>query len=239
MRTTCLRVAAALFMAGCDGLSPVPSAPTPPVVVTATQAPVPPSNTLAGVVRVAGIPTSGAKVALLTFETGAEITATLTDTNGSYSLSEVRNVSPFSGALVSVSKAAHFTETRYIPVFGEQRFDFELERADWAVTVGEAVQAAVVTSARCASLGYGGRGGAACQRFVITTPTPGVLEILVSSSNPAATFDITLLKPDGSIAGYVALLPLRAGVEAGLTYQIDVVHVDPSTREFVLRTAMR
>ena len=66
---------------------------------------------------------------------------------------------------------------------------------------------------------------------------------LTVTSAPAAPFDGTVLRPDGTIAVYTAtsVLPLRLRlpVTAGLTYQIDVVHISPATREFELNTTLQ
>lgn len=56
-------------------------------------------------------------------------------------------------------------------------------------------------------------------------------------------FDITVLRPDRTIGIYhgSSSSPLRVTlpVTEGLTYQIDVVHVDGGTREFELTTALQ
>lgn len=93
-----------VLLGACDGSRQgSPAAPTPSI-----SSPVPGGLTgayaLSGVVTATGLPVAGATVALLTFEAGTLIVSTLTDGNGSYTLSAVKNVSPYSGALVSVSK---------------------------------------------------------------------------------------------------------------------------------------
>jgi hypothetical protein len=118
--------------------------------------------------------------------------------------------------------------------------DFDLERARY-VSLGEVITSEVGASARCASLGYGGGGGSVCQRFALTVPEAGTLEVAVSSA-PATPFDLTILRPDGTIGVYGASpsqARLTLAVAAGLTYQIDVVHINPAIREFELRTTMR
>jgi hypothetical protein len=81
----------------------------------------------------------------------------------------------------------------------------------------------------------GGGNGNLCRRFAITAPAAGQLDGTVSWTT-AAPFDGTVLRPDGSIAAYVSApgppMRLTVRVEAGLTYQVDVVHIDPSSREF-------
>jgi hypothetical protein len=183
---------------------------------------------------------TGATVALLTFQTGALITSTMTDGTGAYHLQNVTNVST-SGALVSVSRPQYFTETRYVPIAGDTTSDFDLERAVH-ISVGERIQSRP-GDARCASLGYG-RGGTPCQRFAVTVPVSGTLEVELSDT-PASRFygDATILKPDGTIGIYdsppVSPMRLALAVAAGLTYQIDVVHRGTGTQEFALTTTVR
>jgi hypothetical protein len=204
-------------------------------------------HALAGIVRVAGVPVAGARVGLIKLgvqtpaSPGPEdlIASVVTNGDGSYSLSRVENVS-FSGALVGVSKLDYFTDTKYILMSQDRELDFDLERAV-NISVGQVILS-LVGDTRCASAGYGGGGGSSCRRFAVPIHASGTLEVTVSSS-PPAPFDITILRPDGSIGIYMAapLSPLKAtlAVSAGLTYQIDVVHVHPATREFELTTAFR
>lgn len=236
------RTVACLFgvvlLAACDG----PRDWSPPAPTPSPAVPIPGGLTgvyaLSGVVTAEGFTVAGATVALLAFEDGALIESTLTDGNGSYRLASVRNVSPFSGALVSVSKPEFFTATRYVPMNQDEKSDFDLERARH-ISVGQRIQSRP-SGARCASLGYGGGPGSECQRFALTAPTSGTLEVTVSSS-PASPFDATLLKPDGTIGVYVAAptTPLRLALQvlAGLTYQIDVVPIGGP--EFEVTTSMR
>lgn len=145
----------------------------------------------------------------------------------------------FSGALVSVSKADYFTDTKYILMSQDRQLDFDLEGAV-DIAVGQVISSQV-GEARCASMGYGGMGGAVCRRFALPLHASGTLEVTVSSS-PSSPFDITVLRPDGTIGVYVSSFsPLKVmlPVAAGLTYQIDVVHINPATREFELTTTLR
>jgi hypothetical protein len=122
----------------------------------------------------------------------------------------------------------------------DQQVDFELEPAAF-VPVGPVIQSAVGDAARCASLGYGGGGGAICRRFAVTVPDAGTLEITVTATPPTA-FDSTVLRPDGTIGIYkTSASPLRLSlpVAPGFTCQIDVVHINPPTREFELSTVRR
>jgi len=230
-----------VLLAACDDtrrdstLAPTPTqSPTSPAGSTAYA--------LSGVVTAAGLPIAGATVALLTFDSGALIASTVTDGNGSYHLSDVRNVS-VSGALVSVSRSGYFTETRYVPMTRDETSDFSLVHASH-ISVGERIRSRP-GDARCASLGYGGRGGTSCQRFALTVPVSGTLEVEVDST-PASISngDVTVLKPDGTIGIYASPpgwpLRLTFQVATGLTYQIDVVHRGvPGAQDFELTTALR
>ena len=136
--------------------------------------------------------------------------------------------------------ADYFTDTKYIQMSEDRRLDFDLERAV-NISVGQVVLSRI-GEARCASTGYGGMGGAVCQRFTLPLHASGTLEVAVSSS-PALPFDITILRPNGTIGIYAALFasPLKVtlAVPAGLTYQIDVVSISAAIREFELTTTLR
>jgi len=235
---------AVVLLAACDGARQgSPAAPTPTPSVPPPAGGLTGEYALSGVVTAAGLPVARATVALLTFETGDLITSTLTDGNGSYSLSAVKNVSPYSGALVSVSKSEYFTTTRYVPMTRDETSDFDLVHASH-ISVGERIRSRP-GDVRCASLGYGGRGGTPCQQFALTVPVSGTLEVEVNSTL-ASPFngDATILKPDGTIGIYASPpgWPLRFThqVAAGLTYQIDVVHRGPpGAQDFELTTALR
>jgi len=231
-----------LLFVACDGrgqgasfaptpIPPILNPPSPPIGANA-------GHTLSGVVTASGLPLTGATVALLDFDKGLLIASTHTDGSGSYRLSEVKNVSSFSGALVSVSKPDYFTETRYVWMAGDGQSNFALARAV-QVSLGEPARSRSV-DARCASLGYGGNSGSVCERFVVTVPASGALEVTVSS-RPIWPFDGTILNPDGTIGVYgtSTSMPLRLTlpVAAGFAYQIDVVPFGAS--EFEVTTALR
>ena len=83
-------------------------------------------------------------------------------------------------------KRDYFTDTKYILMSQDRQLEFDLERAVYIwlgqVTLGQ------VGEARCASAGYGGRGGATCSRFAVPVQASGTLEVTVSSS-PCVPFD--------------------------------------------------
>ena len=240
-----------VLLVACDESRLLPN-PTSPPTVTPTPNPCPPcplpgAHALSGVVRAAGVPVAGAKVGLIKIgpqtpvSPGPEelIAFGVTDGSGSYSFPSVENVS-FSGALVSVSKPDYFTDTKYILMSQDRQLDFDLEPAV-NISVGQVISGQV-GEARCASFGYGGGVGAACRRFAVPVHASGTLEVSLSSS-PALPFDVSVLRPDGTIGinGAFPLSPLKVTltVEDGLTYQIDVVHINPATREFELTTTLR
>jgi hypothetical protein len=192
---------------------------------------------LSGVVRVAGVPTAGATVALLADR--QIIASVVTDRSGAYGFPEVSNFS-FSGALVGASMPGYFTDTKYILMTGPRQLDFDLIEAA-RIPFGQRVRSPV-GDARCASLGYGGMGGAPCRRLVVTVPASGTLVVTLSAT-PSGPFDISILTALGAIVAYRAssVLPieLTASVETGLTYQVDVVAFSSSIREFELSTTLR
>lgn len=243
------------FLVGCADSRPSPAvlSPTPTTPVTPSPGPcqlpcpAPGAYALSGVVRVAGTPVTGAQVGLIKLGISAPVSpgpdeliaSMVTDGNGSYSFSRVENVS-FSGALVSVAKPGYFTDTKYIQMSQDRQLDFDLERAV-EISLGQIVKGQL-GEARCASTGYGGMGGAVCRRFAMPLPASGTLEVTVSSS-PASAFDITVLRQNGTIGIYAAssVSPLKVTLTgaAGSTYQIDVVCINPTTREFELMTTLR
>jgi hypothetical protein len=239
-----------VLIVGCADTRPssFPPSPNPVTTPTAPCPPCPPPgvHALSGVVKVAGVLVAGAKVGLIKLgpqtpvSPGPEelIASRMTDASGSYSFPSVENVS-FSGALVSVSKTDYFTDTKYILMSQDRQLDFDLERAV-DIALGQVILSGV-GEARCASFGYGGMGGAVCRRFALPLHASGTLEVSVSSSL-GVPFDVSILRPDGTIGINVSSFsPLKVTlpVAAGLTYQIDVVAIDPATREFELTTTLR
>jgi hypothetical protein len=143
---------------------------------------------LSGVVRVAGVPTAGATVALLADR--QIIASVVTDRSGAYGFPEVSNFS-FSGALVGASMPRYFTDTKYVLMTGPRQLDFELIEAE-QIPFGQMVSRPV-GDARCASLGYGGMGGALCRRLAVTVPASGTLVVMLSAT---PTRDFRYLHPD-------------------------------------------
>jgi hypothetical protein len=133
----------------------------------------------------------------------------------------------------------YFTDTKYILLTGPGQLDFDLIEAA-PIPLGQTVRSPV-GDARCASLGYGGMGGALCRRLAVAVPASGTLVVTLSAT-PGVPFDISILTPLGAIAAYrssVVPIEVSAPVEAGLTYQVDVVAISSSIREFELSTTLR
>ena len=179
----------------------------------------------------------GAKVSLVKFDLNGLLASMTTGENGLYTFASAEHVS-FSGALVSVVLPGYFTETRYILMGQHRTLDFVLERAE-AIPFGQTVRRQVGGEARCASLGYGGMGGAFCRRLALTVPASGALAVSLASI-PRSPVDITILRPDGTIGVYASTntvpLTVAIAVEAGSTYQIDAISPDQVAREFELTT---
>lgn len=239
---------ASLLAVAChDGPSPAPVVPTIEAPCIRTPTPTNPGvplsdipcgvYPLSGVVRVAGVPTSGATVALLADR--QIIASVVTDRSGAYGFPDVSNFS-FSGALVAASMPRYFTDTKYILMMGPRQLDFDLVEAA-QIPFGQLVTSPV-GDARCASLGYGGMDGALCRRLAVTVPASGTLVVTLSAT-PGGPFDVSILTPLGAIAAYrsspILSIELTASVDAGLTYQVDVVAVSSSIREFELSTTLR
>lgn len=247
MRCTWLPACAVVLFTACG------NSPTQPTAIPPTGAQAPPTlYSLSGVVRAAGVPLAGAKVGLVKFGVpspdlgpfatrGAEdlIAAVVTDASGSYSFPTAAFVS-FSGALVSVSRSEYFTDTKYILMTENRELNFDLEPAGY-ISVGQIIQTEI-GNARCASFGYGGGGGAVCRRFAVPVAASGTLEVSLSTS-PVQPFDLSVLRPDGTIAVYNASSssPVRVSlpVAAGLAYQIDAVHASAAARAFELIATLR
>jgi hypothetical protein len=186
---------------------------------------------------VAGTPIAGATVALLGDR--QIIASVVTDRSGAYSFPEVSNFS-FSGVLVGASMPGYLTDTKYILMTEPGQLDFDLIEAA-QIPFGETVSSRV-GDARCASLGYGGMGGARCSRLAVTVPASGTLVVTLSAT-PNAPFDMSILAPLGVIVAYRASstvpFELTASVEAGLTYQVDVVAIGSAISGFELSTTLR
>jgi hypothetical protein len=95
----------------------------------------------------------------------------MTDEKGAYRISGTQKPE----WLVSAAKPGYFTATSYVSIPGRQDFDMENETP---VPLGQTVRLTPGQS-RCASWGYGGGGGAACQRVVVDVVSAGLLEVRV------------------------------------------------------------
>ena len=229
-----------VWLAACDG---TPSVPTGPTGTAGSNPPVPPVTmyTVSGVVRTSsGVPVSGARVVVLG-QAGSISAAT--DGNGNYSISGVQASFDRMSPLLSASSASYFTDvefadSNYLPIVKDTKLDFSLAPVA-PISLGEVIQGRSPAGDRvCSHWGYG---SSACQRFALTAPTSGTLEVTVSAS--AFEFDFDVVGPDGTFALYDGSWksPLRVAipVNGGSTYEIRVIGGWSPPREFELRTALR
>lgn len=257
MKLTLACVCAIILLVACDNREPLPglNAPTPvpnPVpsptpTPVPTPSPIPPPAPagpyiLSGVVRdAANVPVAGAKVVLLDNDEGQELSASVTtDGNGHYSISNVWPSSYGYGPLVSASKSGYFAGLKWARVSQDTELDFALEPLTY-ISLGDVVRGSIGNAA-CAGLGYGGSpGGAPCQRFALTAPSSGTLEVMVSAS--LFNFDSNVIKPDGTIAversSSSSPVRMTLAVKGGMTYQIRVAGGWSPAREFELTTVLR
>jgi hypothetical protein len=146
--------------------------------------------------------------------------------------------------LLSASRAGFFTDVRftddsnYAPLSTDTLLDFALEPLV-EITLGQVVRGRSPTGPRvCSHWGYG---ASACQRFGVTAPATGFLDLTIFA--PIFAFDVDIVGPDGSFVLYDPswVSPLRRSipVAAGSTYEIRVVGGWEPPREFELSAAMR
>jgi hypothetical protein len=226
----------ALFGLGCDQSALIPTAPSQvPSSSPTASSPVPAATyTVFGVVRAAGnVPVVGAKVLVLGQESPASVVTT--DDNGSYKLL-VTGAQPWAmSPLVSASKRGYFTATKftdsnYAPISRDTQLDLELDPLV-SISLGEVVQGGNF-DAVCSHWGYG---AGACQRFALTVPSSGTLEVKVAAANNSGDLDI--VGPDGAFAAYIPYPSGLVVVKGGLTYEIRVTTA--GRRAFELTTALR
>ena len=232
-----------LALVGCDPRERSPVAPRTPG--TPPAAPGPTSSqtyTISGTVKTSeNLAAAGARVVVLGQESSAFAT---TDGDGHYSISGVRP-SPAEGMapLLSASKTGFFTDLKfadsnYLPISMDTGLDFAL--APWVqIPLGEVVRGLSPIGPRvCSHWGYG---ASECQRFGVTAPATGSLDVTISA--PLFNFDVDIVGPAGSFVLYdgrwASPLRLAIPVEAGATYELRVIGGWNPAREFELTVAMR
>lgn len=221
---------AIVLLVSCDSPPGSPLAPNP-VPVRPPAA----SHTLSGMVTAIGAPVVGVTVSVSWATDAATELAAATDGNGYYSIRDVRTSAP----LVRVSKAGYFTDFKYVSVSRDTQLDFDLDR--WVhISLGEVIQGRV-GDVICTRLE--GWGPKPCERFALTVPVRGTLEVTLSA--PVFAFHLDVVQPDGTYliyeGSYVSPLHGTVPVEAGLTYEIRVIGGPTawdSPREFELTTAL-
>ena len=258
MKRRCASLGIVALLSACSDSSSPPTSPTAvpsaTAISTPPDAPFPPparpgtTRALSGVVRGDGsIPAAGAEVVVLAvgWFGGYTIEASgTTDGEGSYTLPVVRAYAGPDGIgwlLVGASKPGYFADFKWWLDFPKDA-DLDLQLDRWAhIRVGETIRDRIAES-MCAGLGYGGWYGrrAPCQRYALTAPASGTLEVTVSA--PVFEFDVDIVKPDGLFAAYDGSnrspVRLTTPVDAGRTYEIRVAAIG-SAREFEVATAMR
>ena len=224
-----------LLMSACGEPTPAnPASPSlPPFAPPPTL-----TFTVSGVVRTAGEAVEGARVVVV----GEAIPAATTDHNGFYSVSGVPPSFDRLSPMLSAFKAGYFTDVAfanpaYAPINRNTTLDFNLVPAT-AIAVDEVVHGRVEGAGmRCSHWGYG---SSPCQRYAVTAPRTGTLEVAVTG--PITDFDVDIVGPDGQFVLYHNVLGPRQipiSVQAGSTYEIRVVGYFNEVREFELVTTMR
>ena len=242
MRAVTAGLCALLLVTACDVrdrsrgvgvLAPTPRQDPPP-------GPAGQTFTVSGVVSTAAnVPVAEARVVVLGQETAFATTAT----DGSYSISGVRSApTERMSPLLSASKTGFFTDVEfadrtYTPISRDTRLDFRLIPS-LAIPLGTVVQGqSPQGDPVCSHWGYG---STACQRYALTVPSSGILEVTLSG-NPF-NFDLDIVGPHGTFEAYDATwappVIVKIPVQAA-TYEIRVIGGWQPPREFVLSTALR
>ena len=252
---TCLGIV--VLLSACSDSRVLPTAPTSTSTFsssTPADAPFPPpappgtTRALVGTVRSDGnIPIAGAKVVVLAvgwFGASRVEASAITDGNGIYTMPEVRAYAGPDGIgwlLLGASTPVYFADFKWWLDFPKDAdLDLRLDPLTH-IRLGEVIRGQIGDT-ECAGLGYGGWYGkrAPCQRFAVTVPTSGTLDVTVSAA--MSDFDIDIVTSDGTFAAYDGY-PYPSGsphvripVSAGSTYQIRLAG---ARREFELTTALR
>jgi hypothetical protein len=257
MKRVCACLTIVVLLLACNDSRGLPTGPTsisnfnsPTAADAPFPPPAPPGTTraLVGTVRGDGnVPMVGAKVEV--FAVGwfgasrVEATA-VTDGDGVYTMPNIRayeGPDQIGWLLVGASTPGYFADFKWWLDFPKDAdLDLRLDPLRH-IRLGDAVRGQI-GDAECAGLGYGGWYGqrATCQRFAITVPTSGTLEVTVSAA--MTDFDIDIVTSDGTFVAYDGY-PYKSGsplvttpVSAGSTYQIRLAG---ARREFELTTALR
>ena len=197
--------------------------------------------TVSGVVTtVTNVPVDGVRVVVL----GQAEAGATTAADGSYSISGVQG-SPVElmSPLMSASKSGFFTDVEfanvnYEPITADTRLDFRLAPLV-SIAPGETIHGRSPSdNLDCSHWGYG---TGPCQRFALTMPASGILEVTLSGT--PFNFDLDIVGPRGDFEIYSAIWvsPLRVTipVHAGSTYEIRVIGGWEPPREFELTTTLK
>lgn len=242
---------AVVLLAACDLPRGGSTAPSALSGTTNPSVPTIPGRThrVFGAVTAGGVPAVGVQIAEIATKWGdecfipAEMSGTTTDANGNYSLSDVAEKPQGWDPWVRASKPGYFIDFRRPRLSEDTRLDFALD--PWAhISLGEVVRGTVnAGDARCAGNSYGLPGY--CERFAVTMPAAGTLEIALtwSSTRPDVVLDV--VSPNGSPCALfswpgASRHQLRIPADARSTYEIRVVDDgNASPLDFELTTALR
>lgn len=243
MRFILVSVCTILLSVACGDSRGLRRSPLAPEPIPPPAAPPPGSADLTGVVTAVGnSPAAGARVVVMGVDWPGNFvveSTTTSDASGHYSMTDVQPLAWAVWHLVGASKPGYFADFIWWMDFPKDAA-FDLVLDPWVHTsVGEVIQGRV-GEALCAGLGYGGwYGRDPCQRFALTAPRSGTLDVTLSA--PVFNFDLDVVV-DGTFAGYTSSsyspVQLSVQTQAGSTYEIRVAAVGPA-RDFVLTTAMR
>ena len=257
MARVCACLGIVVLLCACNDSRALPTAPSSTSAFSSSTAadalfppPAPPGTrrALVGTVRRDGnTPLAGAKVVVLVVgwygASTVEATA-VTDGDGAYTMPDVRayqGPDSIGWLLVGASAPGYFADFKWWLDFPKDAdLDLRLDPLR-QIRLGEVVRGQIGET-ECAGLGYGGWYGqrSPCQRFAVTVPTSGTLDVTVSAA--MSDFDIDIVTSDGTFAAYDGY-PYKSGsprlsipVSAGSTYQIRLAG---ARREFELTTALR
>jgi hypothetical protein len=217
MKCVCACLGIVVLVSACTNSRDLPTAPTSASTVsssTPADAPFPPpaprgtTRALVGTVRSHNnTPIAGAKVVVLAVGWYGAYTveaSAITDGDGSYSMPEVRAYAgpdAIGWLLVGAFTPGYFADFKWWLDFPKDAdLDLRLDPLRH-VRLGEVIRGQIGDT-ECAGLGYGGWYGqrAPCQRFAVTVPASGTLEVTVSAA--ISDFDIDIVTSDGMFAAY-------------------------------------
>jgi hypothetical protein len=159
--------------------------------------------------------------------------ATTTAADGSYSVSGLL-YSPAMQVLVRAAMPGYFTAVKVVSVASEMRVDLTLDPLVY-IPLGATVKGTLEAGdATC------GDPMERCERFALTVPRDGTLEVTVETTR-REEIDLHLETPNGDVFGPHMRDPLRLAIPASgeATYQIRIVRYAAGPHDFALTTRLR